>query len=163
MSSTGSTDPVGELLAAEWAALKQFRDLLVREQAILQQNQADLLPAMSQEKAALASQLGDLLQRRERALATAGCGSGRQGMESWMARLPAGQRQAQETRWNELLLLTRTCRDEHALNGKLIALQLARTQQALSALMLAGGQALTYGPDGQQHVGLGGGRTLGSA
>lgn len=159
----GPADLVADLLAAEWAALRQFRDLLAREQAILQQNQADELPAITQEKAAAAAELATLLQRREQALVAAGCGTGRAGMDAWIGRLAADRRPAQAARWADLLALTRTCRDEHALNGKLIASQLARTQQALSALMLAGGQPLTYGPDGQQHVGLGGGRSLGSA
>lgn len=47
-------------------------------------------------------------------------------------------------------------------NGKLIALQLQRTQQALDVLATAARQAGTYGPDGQQQSGLGS-RMLGKA
>lgn len=154
---------VAGLLAEELAALRRFRALLSREQDILKANEADALPALSTDKQSVAEELAVLLRRREQALAGAGFESGRSGMLAWLARQSPTVRVPADAQWQELLALLAECRTEHEINGKLIAMQLARTQQALSALMIAGGKPLTYGPDGQQHIGLGTGRTLGSA
>ncbi len=47
-------------------------------------------------------------------------------------------------------------------NGKLIALRLQHNQQALNVLLAAANTVATYGPDGQQHSGVGS-RILGKA
>ena len=156
---------VGELLTQELMLLRQFGELLLREQEILQSGKADALNDVLPLKADLASRLGLLLDQRERTLAAMGLPAGKEGMERWLAAYesdttdPASHRQ----QWIELLDLAEKARVNHVLNGKLIALQLAQTQQALTALVTAGGQTLTYGPDGQQRLGIGSGRTLGSA
>lgn len=162
MAAPGA-DTVADLLAAELASLQRFHTLLGREQDILKNNQADLLIAVSEQKTALASELGQIMQRRERALSAQGHGGGRTGMDAWLASQAEPARSTFTAQWRQLLDLLNQCRAEHDINGQLISMQLARTQQALSALMLAGGKPLTYGPDGQQHIGLGSGRTLGSA
>lgn len=153
---------VSELLTAELAQLEAFALLLEDEQQVLQAGQADRLPTISAAKEAAANDLAGLLKRRESALAVLGHAPGREGMRAWIATLPEDQRVAAAVRWQRLLEVAEACRDTHAVNGKLIAVQLAHTQQALNALMTAGGQAITYGPDGQQRVG-GSGRSLGSA
>jgi flagellar biosynthesis/type III secretory pathway chaperone len=85
-------------------------------------------------------------------------------MASWLDSLGAPTKQSFAASWGQLLTLAETCQREHALNGKLIAMQLVQTQQALTALTAASGQTLTYGPDGQQSQHrLGSGRNLGSA
>lgn len=153
---------VGELLAMELAQLESFAQLLEREQAVLQAAQADQLPAISSAKEAAAAELGKLMQRRESALAILGHGAGRAGMSAWLAGLPPDQQAGHAVRWQSLLDAAERCRATHSINGKLIAIQLAHTQQALNALMTAGGQSITYGPDGQQRLG-GSGRSLGTA
>ncbi len=163
--SDAAVNAVGALLAQELALLRQFNDVLLREQQILQSGKADELNEVLPQKADMAARLGALLEQRERTLAVIGLPAGRDGMERWLA---AGVSSAVDSalhqqQWSELLDLAEKARVNHQLNGKLIAMQLAQTQQALTALVTAGGQTLTYGPDGQQRLGIGGGRTLGSA
>jgi flagella synthesis protein FlgN len=151
---------IGQRLAEELAELQKFCELLDTERGVLEKGQADKLPPLVQETSLLATRLGQLLAERERALTQAGFGGGREGMEAWLAQRP--QDTKAQDKWQQLLKLAEEARRLQALNGKLIALQLQHTQQALAALMSASGRPLTYGPDGQQRVG-GGGRALGSA
>lgn len=151
---------IGQRLAEELGELQQFCKVLDTERGALEKGQADKLPALVQETSRLATRLGQLLSEREQALTQAGFESGRSGMETWLAQRRHDAK-AQNT-WKQLLDLAEEARRLQALNGKLIAVQLQHTQQALAALMSASGRPITYGPDGQQKVG-GGGRALGSA
>ncbi len=150
-------------LHEELAELTRFRALLAQESAVLQSTDIDRLPELTSGKAAAAAGLGSLLKAREATLLAMGHGTGRTGMEAWLATLPEAVRKENAEHWARLLLLGEECRSEHELNGKLIALRMAQNQKAMTALLSAGGQPLTYGPDGQQRIGTGGGRTLGSA
>jgi flagella synthesis protein FlgN len=81
-------------------------------------------------------------------------------MDAWLARNdPDGKLRAS---WQSLLALAAQARNLNILNGKLIGLHMQHNQQAFTALMNASNRAMTYGPDGQQQVGLGG-RILGTA
>ena len=151
---------IGQRLAEELAELQKFCEVLDAERGVLEKGQADKLPPLVQETSQLATRLGQLLAERERALTQAGFDGGREGMESWLAQRK--QDTKAQDKWQQLLKLAEEARRLQTLNGKLIALQLQHTQQALAALMSASGRPLTYGPDGQQRVG-GGGRALGSA
>jgi flagellar biosynthesis protein FlgN len=151
---------IGQTLVEELAALERFHSLLLQEQEVLTHAHADKLPPLVEQKSALAGRLGQFLAERERSLTASGFPTGREGMDAWLAVQPEKQRLSEI--WARLLHLAEEARRQQALNGKLIAIQLQHTQQALAALMSAGGHPLTYGPDGQQRVG-GGGRTLGSA
>jgi flagella synthesis protein FlgN len=152
---------IAELLAVELSHLQSFATVLAEEQAELQAGKAESLNRITAEKSQLAAVLASALAERESALASAGHGPGRAGMEAWLAQAPDSIRRQASANWSSLLALAERCRADHEINGKLIAIQLAHTQQALAALMNAGGQTLTYGPDGQQRIG--GGRSLGSA
>lgn len=157
---TPPTDTVSRLLSAELAELKNFRSLLAEEQLLLQRGDAEALSSLTGKKSALAARLGELLHERETALLSLGFSTGRDGMETWLKQQNIAATSL--TDWQQLLVLADEARREHEINGKLISVQLQNNQQALAALMLAGGRPLTYGPDGQQRVG-GGGRNLGSA
>jgi flagellar biosynthesis/type III secretory pathway chaperone len=155
---------IQQLLVEELVALREFVAVLAKEQLTLKTGAADQLPEISQNKSELANTLSTILRQRESALATLGFGSGKIGMASWLDSLGAPTKQSFAASWGQLLTLAETCQREHALNGKLIAMQLVQTQQALTALTAASGQTLTYGPDGQQSQHrLGSGRNLGSA
>jgi flagellar biosynthesis/type III secretory pathway chaperone len=155
---------IKQLLAEELAALRNFVDILAKEQDALKAGGADRLPEISQSKIELASKLSSILRQRESALAALGFGPGKIGMASWLDALDASSKLPFAASWAQLLTLAETCQREHALNGKLIAIQLVQTQQALTALTAASGLTLTYGPDGQQsQPKIGGGRALGSA
>lgn len=155
---------IRHLLTEELSVLREFSAVLAQEQDALKMGKADQLPEISQSKSNLATKLGAILRQRESALTALGLGSGKFGMESWLDTLDAPSKPSFTASWSGLLTLAETCQREHALNGKLIAIQLAQTQQALNALTSASGHTLTYGPDGQQspHK-IGGGRNLGSA
>lgn len=154
---------LAQVLRQELAELGQFRTLLERESVLLQSADIDPLPEITAAKAVLASRLGELLQRREGLLARLGFASGQAGMQAWLASRADCERPADSECWTGLLQLGDECRREHALNGQLIALRMTQNQKALTALLSAAGQPLTYGPDGQQRIGTGSGRTLGSA
>ncbi len=163
MASAPSATHVLTRLTEELGQIEAFRALLAHEQAVLQGGDPDQLPELSQQKLDLTEQLASTMSQREHALRHAGFPPGRAGMEAWLATLTPTLRGENQARWEKLLALAEECRNEHALNGKLISIRLAQNQQALTALLSAGGRPLTYGPDGQQRLGTGAGRTLGSA
>lgn len=162
MTSPLPDQPIAGILADELAALREFATLLKTEQTILVDGNADGLAALIDGKSALATRLGEFARRRETALAACKLPAGRQGMEAWLATLPADT--VPRRHWQELLPLAAEARSLNELNGKLIGTRLQHNQQALAALMSATEQAMTYGPDGQTTAGSGGtGRILGSA
>lgn len=150
---------LGELLHAETVKLREFIELLKREQEFLQQGSTDALLPLIDSKNTLASQLASLAQEREKNLARLALPAGRTGMEAWARRI--GKPEAQAA-WQSLLTLAAEARELNILNGKLIGLHMNHNQQAFAALMGASNLAMTYGPDGQQQAALGG-RILGSA
>lgn len=151
-----SATAVADLLAEEVRLLGSFVELLHQERQLLQDGTVDALPALAERKSALAGQLADLNGQREKQLAAAGLGSGRPAMEAWLATGPAHR-----TKWQKLLELADLARNLNETNGKLVAILMQNNQQALATLLAAGGQLVTYGPDGQQ-TGGGGGRSFGS-
>lgn len=151
------------LLHSELTDLAQLREVLAQENLILQDARTDDLPAVTQRKATLAQRLEQRLHEREALLAEMGHPSAQAGMSAWLATLTEPIRSENTGHWQRLLHLAEECRNEHQLNGKLIGLLMTQNQKALTALLSAGGQPLTYGPDGQQRIGAGSGRRLGSA
>jgi flagella synthesis protein FlgN len=150
---------VGSLLDREFRALQSFVELLRREQSLLTEGSTDELAALAEEKLKAATELADFSASRDSKLIHSGLQPGRPGMEAWTATAAgAGYRQ----QWHRLLELTADARSLNDTNGKLINVRLQNNQQALSILLAAADQAVTYGPDGQQRAG-GSGRSLGSA
>jgi len=143
--------------------VRAFVALLKLEQEMLVAGQVDALLGLVEQKSALATRLGDCSARRESALAQLALPPGRAGMEAWLqTEAPAA---ASRKQWNELLPLAAEAKTLNELNGKLIGTRLQHNQQALTALLGAAEQAMTYGPDGHTQVsgGSGGGRSRGSA
>lgn len=151
--------PLAAILAGELAALREFVTLLQEEQSALLDGKGDGLAALVEKKSALAGRLTDCAGQREAALAGLGLPAGRDGMEAWLATAAAAARND----WQELLPLAATARNLNELNGKLIGTRLQHNQQALTALMGATAQAMTYGPDGHARPPAGSGRSRGSA
>jgi flagella synthesis protein FlgN len=152
-------DPLAGLLVQELEFLRAFVALLGREQDLLGKGSAEPLAALAAEKSTMAAELARLAAARDTELVGLGLPAGRAGMEAWLGS-KAGT--ARQTDWQRLLELTAEARALNETNGKLISLHLQNNQQALSVLMAAVDQAVTYGPDGQQKAGPGG-RSLGSA
>jgi flagellar biosynthesis protein FlgN len=150
----------GAALDEEISKLKEFIGLLEREQDLLKQGDTESLLPLIETKTNQANSLGAFAQARADQLKQLGLDSGRAGMDAWLARNdPDGKLRAS---WQSLLALAAQARNLNILNGKLIGLHMQHNQQAFTALMNASNRAMTYGPDGQQQVGLGG-RILGTA
>ena len=150
---------VGSLLDREFRALEAFVQLLRREQLLLTEGSTDSLAALAEEKLQAATELADFSASRDSKLIHSGLQPGRAGMDAWTA-TPAGA--GHKSQWHRLLELTAEARALNDTNGKLISIRLHNNQQALSILMAAADQAVTYGPDGQQRAPTSG-RSLGSA
>lgn len=158
MDSSFSTNPAA-MLDVEIAKLKEFIDILQREQELLVLADTDALLPLIDTKTGLANTLTAMSQQREALLSQFGSTADRAGMEAWLARSGnISQRQA----WSELLQLAAEARSLNETNGKLIKLHLQQHQQAFAVLMTAANRAMTYGPDGQQQAGFGS-RILGTA
>lgn len=159
MTPTPGQPEKPDLLDEELARLEEFVALLKEEQALLAAGDGDRLLALVESKTALANRLAALGEMREAALDRQGLGTGRAGMEAWLAKQGSPARQ---TAWQKFLALAAEARELNELNGKLIGLHMRHNQQALAALMSATDRAMVYGPDGQQSAGLSG-RILGKA
>jgi flagella synthesis protein FlgN len=150
---------IGGLLDREFRALQSFVELLRREQALLTGGSTDSLAVLAEEKLQAATELSDFSASRDSKLIHSGLQPGRAGMDAWTA-TPAGAGYRQQ--WLRLLELTAEARTLNDTNGQLIGVRMHNNQQALSILLAAADQAVTYGPDGQQRAAAGG-RSLGSA
>lgn len=146
-------------LGDEVGKLKEFLDLLHREQSLLAAADTQALVSLVEGKNALAAELAVCTHSRENALQKAGLPPTRAGMEAWLTR--AGN-ENQRHDWRLLLDLATSARDLNETNGKLIALHLDKNQQAFATLVTAANRATLYGPNGQQHGG-GFSRILGTA
>lgn len=149
------------LLDEEIREIKTFVELLRQEQALLGAGgKGDTLMALAERKFEFTTRLEALSQRRMQMLTAHGQGTGRAGMQAWLAAVPAGD--SSRARWPELLALAAEARQLNETNGKLIGLYWQHNQAALAALMSAADRAMTYGPDGQPKA-PGGGRSFGNA
>lgn len=151
-SASFSPGRLGEVIGEEIDRLKEFIELLQREQTLLVQGDTEGLLLLIENKNRMANALAVLAKARENELGHLGLPADRAGMEAWLARF--GQ-DDQRRSWRTLLELAVTARDLNVANGKLIGMHMQHNQQAFNALMGAADQAMTYGPDGQQLAGLG--------
>lgn len=138
---------LAELLARETTLVSGFIAALSEEQIALTHGNVEALATIQGGKVKLAEQLNSLEIERNTNLAQAGFATGRAGMESWLAAHPADRIAA--GRWVQLLKLAGEARELNILNGKLIALRLQATSQALSTLTQEAQKTGLYGPDGQ--------------
>lgn len=151
---------VDGLLEQEIEALKALTELLTAEQAALKAAEPDRLPALDTRKAGLIRTLNELERERNRLIEAAPEVHPRAAMQAWLARhAPASGTTA--ALWEELLSLAREAKALNALNGKLVALHLHHTSQALAAITPSPAPSL-YGRDGQSTA-LTGSRIIDSA
>ncbi len=128
------------LLDRQLEALARVLDLLGDEQsALLSRDAAALELATGSKSQALAR--SDELEQQRRALAPS---------LSDMEHLAADEAIAR--RWEQLLGLTRQCREQNDANGRLIRRQQQRVESALDLLCgNPAGDSDLYGPDGEQR------------
>lgn len=135
------------LIDAEKSVVDQFVVLLEREQTALQNGVTEPLPEIADAKAPLTLRLNELAIKRNQALAMAGLPPDRAGIEIWLKRYPQAD---VADAWQRLHATIAAARELNELNGKLIAMRLQYTSQALNALTVAQRHnGMLYGPDGQ--------------
>lgn len=151
---------IAELISAELGILREFVEVLRREQAALTDGATDSLMDLAEEKIRHAEHIANLHRDRDALLRSAGLKGGREGIQALgdAGSLPVSAQNELVT----LLELAKEARSLNELNGKLVNDRLQHNQKALNALTSAAQQSTIYGPDGHTQIGAGG-RTLGSA
>ncbi len=150
-----------ELLAAlseELLAVREFVDLLHREQQLLIENQTDLLMPLADQKSAQAIHLNQLAETRRDLLLKQMPELSQSAISDWLAsNSPEGL-----ALWHELRALAGLSQELNNTNGEVIQMKLRYIQQTLTALGGAVRKANLYGPDGQPSFSAGTGRSLGN-
>lgn len=147
-----------EILVKEGALLQQFIELLEREQQALVEGANDTLPGLADQKSRMSEQLIAYEQERAQLQSREGIGGDKGQIGAWLSRLAADA----AAEWEKFLGLVARAKDLNDLNGRLIGERLKNNQQAIHALMAAANQTATYGPKGQSLTGNVS-RSLGSA
>lgn len=136
-----------QAIAEEAGAIRQFVDLLKREQASLSNGITDELPELAEQKGKLFVHLNQLAAQRTDALAAQGLSADRAGVEAWFA-LHTDENSLRNE-WTAVLSLASEARELNRLNGELIRMRMQYNAKALEALQGGKGVLDLYGPDGQ--------------
>lgn len=145
------------LIEAEASQLKEFLDLLEREESLLVSGNADGLLPLTEEKNERYRQLQRLHDDRAALLARHGFANDNAALRAFCASSPKVL-----TRWDEAITFAARVRERNAINGKLIAERMRHNQGALSVLLSAAGQPPLYDAGGHSRP-TGRRRILGSA
>lgn len=145
------------LIEAEAIQLREFIDLLAREEALLVSGDTDGLLALNTDKTERYRQLQRLHDDRAMLLGKFGMVNKDASIREVCAKLPRVL-----ARWDEVLELAAQAQARNALNGKLITERMQHNQAALSVLLSAANHPQLYDAEGQSRP-TGGGRMLGSA
>ncbi|MDR2093091.1 MAG: flagellar protein FlgN [Azoarcus sp.] len=145
------------LIEAETSQLKEFLDLLEREKSLLVSGNDDGLLPLTEEKNERYRQLQRLHDDRAALLARHGFANDNAALRAFCASAPKVL-----ARWDEALAFAAQARERNAINGKLIAGFMRRTQGALSVLLSAAGQPPLYDAGGHSRP-TGRKRILGTA
>lgn len=135
-----------DLLTRESDLVREFIASLTSEQEALKRGQTEPLAAIGSRKAELVEQLNAAEGTRNAFLQQAGHTGDREGMAAWLAKNPQDRPAAQL--WSKLLELAGEARRLNDLNGRLIAMRLQATNQALAALTQQSQRSSLYGRDG---------------
>lgn len=151
--------PIPTLLEETLAELQRFLAVISTERQALVSGEINQLPAIAEEKSALATRLATLESQRENILRGAGFAAGREGIAVWLA---ANATTKIPVLWQQLINLSTEAKQENETNGKLIGALMQQNQQALGILIEQSADTTTYDADGQQKS-TAGRRPLGSA
>ncbi len=143
---TAAVSEFQQAISTESDLVKQFVELLEKEQDVLTNGRTEELPAIAESKEKLAAELNELSRQRNRFLASHGFPPDRLGMESWTA-ANMGLKETLAA-WNRTLSLAASAKDLNIRNGQLIQLRMKYTSQALEILMRKENNLDLYGPDG---------------
>lgn len=145
------------LIEAEAIQLREFVNLLEREEALLIAGDTDGLLTLTADKTERYRQLQRLHDDKAMLLGRLG----RSNADASIRELCAGLPRVLQ-RWDEVLELARNAKERNGLNGKLITERMQHNQAALSVLLSAANHPQLYDAAGQTRP-TGGGRILGSA
>jgi flagellar biosynthesis/type III secretory pathway chaperone len=143
----GSGADIPASLAQERAAVEALVAALQLERKALGANDIDHLERAAPRKRELLMAVAAADQQRNRLLERSGAGSGRRGMEAWLASHLVDP--STRENWHALLGLTERARRLNEENGAFINAGLQANQQALSALLTAARSNSVYGPGGR--------------
>lgn len=132
----------------ELTALRQFIEILRREQSALVKADVNQLLSISEEKSRQADKLSQLGQKRVALLSSLGISNSRSHVENWLQSQP---KEIVDT-WTALIEAVKTAQELNQVNGKLIESQLQHNQGALNTLVQAANQSAVYGADGQPRT-----------
>ncbi len=154
---TAEIQRIALLIEAEVIQLREFVDLLEREQALLVRGDTDGTLALTTEKSDRYRQLQRLHDDRAMLLGRFGLANNEVSIRASCAHLPRVL-----ARWDEVLVLAAQAKALNELNGKLITERMQHNQAALTVLLSAANHPQLYDAEGQSRP-TGGGRILGSA
>lgn len=150
-----------DLVTREALLVAEFITLLGDEQAVLANGDTEGLADLAGRKSELAGRLNAVDAERNAVLAGAGYPMGRSGMSQWLA--ATGDESGKlATAWEELLARAKDAQAMNDLNGKLIAIRMQATGDAIGVLTQRAAGDTLYGRDGQT-AGQTGSRIIDSA
>ncbi|MGE5470018.1 MAG: flagella synthesis protein FlgN [Bacteroidota bacterium] len=138
---------LADLLSREADMVSRFIALLNEEQAALNSGTPSQLTEIGNQKLALVEQLNQLEAQRGQCVAPSTRADDPTGMIAWLAQHPQDRQVG--PLWEKLLGLAREAKALHELNGKLIAIRLKQTGDALAVLEQHKREHTFYGSDGQ--------------
>lgn len=141
---------LAKLLTEEKDLVVQFLDALRKEQAALIEADANALKPICESKLGLVSQLNRVEASR---IALINLPPGKESMLQWLAQHP--EEGNARTLWLKIVSLARVARQMHQMNGELITMHLAKTNEALSILIQKQKDVALYGSDGHSSTGTG--------
>lgn len=133
------------LIEAEAIQLREFIDLLAREEALLVSGDTDGLLALNTDKTERYRQLQRLHDDRAMLLGKFGMVNKDASIREVCAKLPRVL-----ARWDEVLELAAQAQARNALNGKLITERMQHNQAALSVLLSAANHPQLYDAEGDR-------------
>lgn len=148
------------VLAQERDRVREFLQLLEREQSALVAGEHDQLLAFTEQKAARLLELRRFSDSRSRLLTTSGLRADKDGMTEWV------ETQANDEArriWHDLKELAARVRATNQINGALVEARLKHNQASLAALQAAAHASGVYGPDGATRLTTAATRALASA
>lgn len=147
-----------ELMAClheEHDTLRQFVEILDREQHILVAGDIDALAELAQRKTLALESAVRCTSRRELHLKARGLPGDRDGMSALLQDQPIAREM-----WHRVLDCAKRSYDMNRANGCLIEARIGRNRQALAVMRPEAGMAATYRNDGQMQHAMSG-RALG--
>lgn len=136
-----------DFLEKEIVLMRSLDQLLIEEQTVLTNNEAEKLGTITPEKNNVLMQIVELEKNRNLFLSAIGYTADAKGMQDFFA---ATENSSQlEDNWKNLLSISSDAQEKNRTNGLLINRQLSRNQTALNILQQNTQTGSMYGADGQ--------------